>query len=175
MRDLGIAEDSVGMSEHEKRDDEERNNKTAIGMGMLSAENFNGLLNVIDLAMPPYFQCFIEINKFQRMEEAELDAIDQFVSQKCLIPPVMNAQNLCSICQCPDQQIYRARVQLLFGLNELAGEATRDALIDMMHGAILFASHNSDFVQEHQTHHQLLLTKAGDGISNAIPGSRSDS
>jgi hypothetical protein len=32
---------------------------------------------------------------------------------------------------------------LLFGLNELAGEATRDALIDMMHGAILFASDNS--------------------------------
>jgi hypothetical protein len=40
--------------------------------------------------------------KWQRMQEGELAAIDQFVSQKCLIPPVINAQNLCSIYQCPD-------------------------------------------------------------------------
>jgi hypothetical protein len=78
------------------------------------------------------------------MNEEEFAAIDRFVTQKCLVPPIITAQNLCSIYQCPDQQMYRARIQFLFTLNEYAfEETTRDALIDMMHGAILFASDNA--------------------------------
>jgi hypothetical protein len=78
------------------------------------------------------------------MNEEEFTAIDRFVTQKCLVPPIITAQNLCSIYQCPDQQMYRARIQFLYTLNEYAfEETTRDALIDMMHGAILFASDNA--------------------------------
>jgi hypothetical protein len=78
------------------------------------------------------------------MNEEEFVAIDQFVNQKCLVQPVISAQNLCSIYQCPDQQMYRARIQYVFALNEFAfEEPTREALIDMMHGAILFASDNA--------------------------------
>jgi hypothetical protein len=77
------------------------------------------------------------------MSEEEFKQIDQFVSQKSLVEPVINAQNLWSIYQCPDQQLYRARVQFLFSLEPLSfDEETREALIDMVHGAILFASDN---------------------------------
>jgi hypothetical protein len=77
------------------------------------------------------------------MSEEEFAGIDQFVHQKSLVEPVISAQNLYSIYQCPDQQMYRARIQFLFSLDQYCfDEASRDALIDMMHGAILFGSDN---------------------------------
>jgi hypothetical protein len=77
------------------------------------------------------------------LREEDFLTIDQFLTQSALVEPVITAQNLSSIYQCPDQQMYRARIQFLFSLNQWAyEEATRDALIDMMHGAILFASDN---------------------------------
>jgi hypothetical protein len=77
------------------------------------------------------------------MSEEEFAGIDQFVHQKSLVDPVISAQNLYSIYQCPDQQMYRARIQFLFSLDQYCfDEASRDALIDMMHGAILFGSDN---------------------------------
>jgi hypothetical protein len=79
-----------------------------------------------------------------QITEEEFAAIDQFLAQSALVDPVVSAQNLYSIYQCPDQQMYRARIQFLFGLNQWAYEETsRDALIDMVHGAILFASDNN--------------------------------
>jgi hypothetical protein len=77
------------------------------------------------------------------LTEEEFHTIDQFLTQSALIEPVITAQNLSSIYQCPDQQMYRARIQFLFALSQWAyEESTREALIDMMHGAILFASDN---------------------------------
>lgn len=77
------------------------------------------------------------------MSEDEFTGIDRFVQQKCLVEPVITAQNLSSIYQCPDQQMYRARIQFLFSLDQHAfDEASRDTLIDMIHNAILFASDN---------------------------------
>ncbi|OHT09111.1 hypothetical protein TRFO_04721 [Tritrichomonas foetus] len=77
------------------------------------------------------------------MSEEEFAGIDAFVQQKSLVEPVITAQNLYSIYQCPDQQMYRARIQFLFNLDQFAfDQPTLEALIDMMHGAILFASDN---------------------------------
>lgn len=77
------------------------------------------------------------------MSEDEFADIDKFVAQKCLLRPVITAQNLCSIYQCPDQQMYRARIQFLFELDSYVDDdEQRDALIDMIHGAILFACDN---------------------------------
>ena len=77
------------------------------------------------------------------MSEEEFAGIDAFVQQKSLVDPVITAQNLYSIYQCPDQQMYRARIQFLFNLDQLAfDQPSLEALIDMMHGAILFASDN---------------------------------
>jgi hypothetical protein len=77
------------------------------------------------------------------MSEEEFAGIDQFVQQKSLVEPVISAQNLFSIYQCPDQQMYRARIQFLFSLDQYCfDEPSRDALIDMLHGAILFGSDN---------------------------------
>jgi hypothetical protein len=86
-----------------------------------------------------------KIDHFQPMdmEEEDFARIDRFVSQKALLEPAISAQNLFSVYQCPDQQMYRARVQFLFSLDGLVyDEETREALIDMVHGAILFASDN---------------------------------
>lgn len=77
------------------------------------------------------------------MSEDEFADIDKFVAQKCLLRPAITAQNLCSIYQCPDQQMYRARIQFLFELDShVMDEEQREALIDMMHNAILFACDN---------------------------------
>ena len=77
------------------------------------------------------------------MSEEEFLDIDKFVAQKSIVIPVITAQNLSSIYQCPDQQMYRARIQFLFTLDQYAfDEPTLDALIDLMHAAILFASDN---------------------------------
>lgn len=77
------------------------------------------------------------------MSEEEFAGIDAFVQQKSLIEPVIAAQNLYSIYQCPDQQMYRARIQFLFNLDQYVfDQQTLEALIDMIHGAILFASDN---------------------------------
>ena len=77
------------------------------------------------------------------MSEEEFLDIDRFVAQKSIVIPVITAQNLSSIYQCPDQQMYRARIQFLFTLDQYAfDEPTLNALIDLMHAAILFASDN---------------------------------
>ena len=77
------------------------------------------------------------------MSEEEFAGIDAFVQQKSLVDPVITAQNLFSIYQCPDQQMYRARIQFLFNLVQYVyDQSSLEALIDMMHGAILFASDN---------------------------------
>ncbi|KAK8858110.1 hypothetical protein M9Y10_013210 [Tritrichomonas musculus] len=77
------------------------------------------------------------------MSEEEFAGIDAFVQQKSLVDPVITAQNLFSIYQCPDQQMYRARIQFLFNLDQYVfDQPSLEALIDMMHGAILFASDN---------------------------------
>ena len=79
------------------------------------------------------------------MSEEEFAGIDAFVQQKSLVDPVISAQNLFSIYQCPDQQMYRARIQFLFHLDQFVFDQPSlhlEALIDMIHGAILFASDN---------------------------------
>ena len=84
------------------------------------------------------------------LNEKEASGIDQFVSEKALISPVITAQNLCSINSCPDQQMYRARIQFLFQLeayvqdeNGNTDQLALEALIDMVHDAILFSADNS--------------------------------
>lgn len=84
------------------------------------------------------------------LSEKEGADIDKFVTEMSLITPIITAQNLCSINSCPDQQMYRARIQYLFQLEsfcqDLNGETDHialEGLIDMVHDAILFASDNS--------------------------------
>ena len=77
------------------------------------------------------------------MDEEEFQDIDVFVKQKSLVEPVVTAQNLFSIYQCPDQQMYRARVQFLFNLEQyVEDQMALETILDMVHGAILFASDN---------------------------------
>lgn len=75
--------------------------------------------------------------------------IDDFVTNRGMVPPIITAQNLCSINSCPDQQMYRARIQFLFQLDSYVqneqgevDEVAREVLIDLVHNAILFASDN---------------------------------
>ena len=78
------------------------------------------------------------------MTEDDFEHIDKFVAQKSFMTPAITAQNLSSIYQCPDQQMYRARIQFLFAVDRFAqDEATREVLIDMMHHAIMFACDSS--------------------------------
>lgn len=95
----------------------------------------------------------IKIERFFRkmmdLNEKEAAGIDEFVTEKSLISPVITAQNLCSINSCPDQQMYRARILFLFQLDAYVqdenGEtdpAALEALIDLVHDAILFAADN---------------------------------
>ena len=77
------------------------------------------------------------------MSEEEFENIDAFVLQKSFLVPAITAQNLSSIYQCPDQQMYRARIQFLFALDRyIRDDSSREALIDMVHNAILFACDN---------------------------------
>lgn len=83
------------------------------------------------------------------LNEKEAAGIDEFVTEKSLISPVITAQNLCSINSCPDQQMYRARILFLFQLdayvqdeNGETDQAALEALIDLVHDAILFAADN---------------------------------
>lgn len=83
------------------------------------------------------------------LNEEEAVGIDSFISEKALLPAVITAQNLCSINSCPDQQMYRARIQFLFQLEAYVQDAEGNtdyvalqALIDMVHDAILFATDN---------------------------------
>jgi hypothetical protein len=60
-------------------------------------------------------------------------AIDQFPAQNALVDPAVSAQNLSSTYQCPDRQMYRARIQFLFSLNQWAFEETSwGTLIDIV-------------------------------------------
>lgn len=84
------------------------------------------------------------------LNEDEANAIDKFVNEKSLISPVITAQNLNSINSCPDQQMYRARIQFLFQVdsyvqNEMGeiNEEAREVMIDMIHDAILFTADNT--------------------------------
>ena len=83
------------------------------------------------------------------LSEKEAAGIDEFVTEKSLISPVITAQNLCSINSCPDQQMYRARILFLFQLdayvqdeNGEADPAALEALIDLVHDAIIFTADN---------------------------------
>jgi len=84
------------------------------------------------------------------LNEKEATEIDNFVLEKTKLIPVITAQNLCSINSCPDQQMYRARIQFLFQLEgyvvDMRGvtdQVALEALIDMVHDAILFSADNS--------------------------------
>lgn len=81
------------------------------------------------------------------LTESEATEIDDFVTSHAMVSPVITAQNLCSINSCPDQQMYRARIQFLFQLDSYVqneqgevDEVAREVLIDLVHDAILFAS-----------------------------------
>lgn len=78
------------------------------------------------------------------MSEEDGSGIDRFARQISCIEPVITAQNLSSVCRCPDEQMYRARIQGLFPLGWYdEDEAVREILIDMLHGAVLFASEST--------------------------------
>lgn len=84
------------------------------------------------------------------LNEDEANEIDKFVNEKSLIAPIITAQNLSSINSCPDQQMYRARIQFLFQIDSYVqlengdiNEDAREVLIDLIHDAILFTADNS--------------------------------
>lgn len=84
------------------------------------------------------------------LQEEEAVGIDTFLNERAYFRPVVTAQNLCSINSCPDQQMYRARIQFLFQLEAYCqdeqgnvDQRALQALIDMVHDAILFSTDNS--------------------------------